>query len=293
MEIISLDPLGRPFLKWAGGKRALLPEILPRIPEFSGRYIEPFLGAGAVMLAIPTDIPKIGNDFNSELISVYTSIRDFHEDLLRELKKHKNTSEHFYKIREWDRLPGYKDRTPIQKAARFIYLNKTCFNGLYRVNSKGQFNVPYGSPNNPEIFNAAHLLRVSEILNGIDLEGHNSSPKVKISSGHFINVTSKAKKNDFIYLDPPYDPLTPTSAFVSYQKEGFGRSDQIELRDELVRLTELGAKFLLSNSDTPFIRKIYREPKLFRIESIQVRRAIGASASSRGKVGEVLITNYQ
>ena len=293
MEITSLDPLGRPFLKWAGGKRALLPEILPRIPEFSGRYIEPFLGAGAVMLAIPSDIPKIANDFNSELISVYTSIRDFHEDLIRELKKHKNTSEHFYKIREWDRLPGYKDRTSIQKAARFIYLNKTCFNGLYRVNSKGQFNVPYGSPNNPEIFNAAHLRRVSEILNGIDLEGQNSSPRVKISSGHFINVTSKAKKNDFIYLDPPYDPLTPTSAFVSYQKEGFGRSDQIEIRDELVRLTELGASFLLSNSDTPFIRKIYREPKLFKIESIQVRRAIGASASSRGKVGEVLITNYQ
>lgn len=293
MEITSLDPLGRPFLKWAGGKRALLPEILPRIPEFSGRYIEPFLGAGAVMLAIPAHIPKIANDFNSELISVYTSIRDFHEDLLRELKKHKNTSEHFYKVREWDRLPGYKDRTSIQKAARFIFLNKTCFNGLYRVNSKGQFNVPYGSPNNPEIFNAEHLRRVSEILNGIDLEGQNSSPKVKISSGHFINITSKARKNDFIYLDPPYDPLTPTSAFVSYQKEGFGRSDQIELRDELVRLTEVGARFLLSNSDTPFIRKIYREPKLFKIESIQVRRAIGASASSRGKVGEVLITNYQ
>jgi DNA adenine methylase len=292
MEITSLDPLGRPFLKWAGGKRALLPEILPRIPEFSGRYIEPFLGAGAVMLALPTDIPKIANDFNSELISIYTSIRDFHEDLLRELKRHKNTSEHFYKVREWDRLPGYENRTSIQKAARFIYMNKTCFNGLYRVNSKGQFNVPYGSPKNPEIFNAEHLRRVSEILNGIDLQGRKSSPKVKFSSGDFRNVTSKAKRDDFIYLDPPYDPLTPTSAFVSYQKEGFGRADQLALRDEVVRLTEIGASVLLSNSDTPFIRKIYRESKLFKIESIQVRRAIGASAASRGKVGEVLITNY-
>lgn len=292
MEISSLDPLGRPFLKWAGGKRALLPEILPRIPEFSGRYIEPFLGAGAVMLAIPSDIPKVLNDFNSELISVYTSIRDFHEDLIRELKKHKNTSEYFYKVREWDRLSGYEDRPSIQKAGRFIFLNKTCFNGLYRVNSKGHFNVPYGRPSNPEIFNAKHLERVSEILNGIGLEGVKESPKVKLSSGDFRNVTLKATKDDFIYLDPPYDPINTTSAFVSYQKEGFGRTNQIELRDEVVRLTKIGVPVLLSNSDTSFIRRIYREPKLFRIESIQVHRGIGASAASRGKVGEVLISNY-
>lgn len=292
MELTVIDPLARPFLKWAGGKRALLPEILPRIPTFEGRFIEPFLGAGAVSLALPVEIPKVANDFNSELVSVYLSIRDSKDELIRELKKHKNTQEHFLKVREWDRKPNYSARTTIEKAARFIFLNKTCFNGLYRVNSRGEFNVPFGHYKNPELFNPAHLERVSEILNGIESSGKKIAPKLILKTGDYRKVTKMAKPGDFVYLDPPYDPLNETSAFVSYQKEGFSREHQIELRDEVVRLTNLGIPVLLSNSDTKFIRKIYQEPKLFKIEAVQVRRAIGASAASRGNVSEVLVTNY-
>lgn len=286
------DPLARPFLKWAGGKRSLLSEILPRIPEFEGRFIEPFLGAGAVSIALPVEIPKVANDFNSELISVYISIRDNKDELIHELRKHKNTQEHFLKVRAWDRKPNYSARSTIEKAARFIYLNKTCFNGLYRVNSKGEFNVPYGHYKKPELFNSAHLERVSEILNGIGINGRKVSPKILLKSGDYRKVTKLAKKGDFVYLDPPYDPLNETSAFVSYQKEGFSREHQIELRDEAIRLTKLGIPLMLSNSDTKFIRRIYQEPKLFKIDTVQVRRAISASAESRGSVSEVLVTNY-
>lgn len=292
MEIEFNDPLARPFLKWAGGKRSLLGEILPRIPEFTGRYVEPFLGAGAVLLNIPANVPKIANDFNSELISVYTAIRDSKEELLNELRKHRNNQEHFLRVRSWDRKDDYVSRTPIEKAARFIYLNKTCFNGLYRVNSKGEFNVPFGHYKKPEIFSKEHIHRISDLLNGIDANGFKVAAKVKFKSGDYRNLTSLAQKGDFIYLDPPYDPLTSTASFVSYQKEGFTRENQIELRDELVRLTDLSIPVLLSNSDTPFIRKIYRETGLFKISGIKVRRAIGASAASRGLVGEVLISNY-
>lgn len=292
MEIEVQDPFARPFLKWAGGKRSLLNEILPRIPEISGRYIEPFLGAGAVLLAIPVEIPKLANDFNSELISVYTSIRDSKEELLHELKKHRNSQDHFLRVRGWDRRDDYANRTNIEKAARFIYLNKTCFNGLYRVNSKGEFNVPFGHYKKPEIFSREHLNRISDLLNGIDVDGGKVAPRVRFKSGDYRNLTSQAQKGDFVYLDPPYDPLTSTSSFVSYQKEGFTRENQLELRDELVRLSRKSIPVLLSNSDTPFIRKIYRESGIFNITSIKVRRAIGASAASRGLVSEVLITNY-
>jgi DNA adenine methylase len=293
MEIDKVDPFARPFLKWAGGKRSLLPEILPRIPEFEGRYMEPFLGAGAVALSLPVEIPKILNDFNSELISVYTSIRDHKDELIHELKRHKNNKEYFLKVRSWDRNPNYSSKTAIEKAARFIFLNKTCFNGLYRVNSKGEFNVPFGDYKNPELFNLTHINRIHEILNGIEASGRKIAPKVQLKSGDYRKITQLAQSGDFIYFDPPYDPLNATSAFVSYQKEGFGREHQIQLRDEIIRLTELGIPVLLSNSDTSFIRKIYKESKLFKIETIQVRRAISASAGSRGIVSEVLINNFK
>lgn len=292
MDIVVDDPFARPFLKWAGGKRSLLSEIFPRIPSFSGRYIEPFLGAGAVLLALPVEVPKIANDFNSELISVYKSVQDSEEDLLHELRKHKNNKEYFLRVRGWDRKDDYSTRSSIEKAARFIYLNKTCFNGLYRVNSKGEFNVPFGYYKNPEIFSKEHIQRVAELLNGISVDGRKLAPKVKFKTGDYRKLTSMAQKGDFIYLDPPYDPLTSTASFVGYQKEGFTRLNQIELRDELVRLTKLSIPVMLSNSDTPFIRKIYREPGIFTINSIKARRAISASAASRGLVSEVLITNY-
>ena len=293
MDFDKSNSSAKPFLKWAGGKRALLPEIYKRIPYFDGRYFEPFLGAGAALISLPIDIPKIGNDFNGELIGVFKTIRDNTDELIEELKKHRNTKEHFLRVRAWDRKEDYSARSEIQKAARFIYLNKTCFNGLYRVNSSGQFNVPYGHQSKPEIYSRELLYRISDILNGIDQSGNKVSARTILKTGDYRNVTEMAKAGDFLYFDPPYDPLSTTASFVSYQKEGFGRNEQLELRDELVRLTELRIPVLLSNSDTTFIRKIYRESGLFRLETIQVRRAISASASGRGMVPELFVSNYR
>ena len=279
----------RPFLKWAGGKRALLPEILPRIPRYDGRYIEPFLGAGAVMFAMPVQTAKIANDFNQDLIEVYETIRDFRDELLHELGRHKSTKEHFLEVRAWDRKDDFVRRTPVERAARFIFLNRTCFNGLYRVNSKGQFNVPFGNYNKPDWVLTKTISDASAFLNH---KQKNGSFTTTLRSGDYRDSTALATKGDFVYLDPPYDPANATSSFVAYQSDGFGRDDQIALRDELARLTGLGIPVLLSNSDTTFIREIYGDESLFRIDFVKVSRAIGASANSRSKASEVLINNF-
>jgi DNA adenine methylase len=277
----------KPFLKWAGGKRAVLPEILPRIPEFEGTFIEPFLGAGAVLFSIPAETKKIANDFNSELIGVYKAVRDDLDRLVHELKKHKNTKEHFLKVRAMDRNPSFHKVDPVAKAARFIYLNKTCFNGLYRVNADGYFNVPFGNYARPEIVSPENLLKVSEFLSK-KISGRSA---VRFMVGDFAKTTALAKPGDFVYLDPPYDPTSGTSSFVNYQQQGFTKLDQQRLRDEMIRLTKIGVPVLLSNSDTSFIRSLYSDRSMFRIEKIQVRRTISASVTSRGSVGEVLVSN--
>lgn len=282
------EPAIRPFLKWAGGKRALLPEILPRVPQFNGRYIEPFLGAGAVMFAMASPRPKVINDFNVDLIEVYESIRDFPEELIRHLRQHVNSKEHFLAVRSWDRRDDFIRRDPVERAARFIYLNRTCFNGLYRVNSKGQFNVPFGNYEKPDLVLTKTIHDASEFLNSKDPKG---KPLVSIYSGDYRNATSLAKQGDFVYLDPPYDPVSATAAFVSYQQDGFNREDQAELRDEILRLTSLKVPVLLSNSDTPFIRDLFADSSVFEIESVKVSRTIGASVASRRKAGEVLVNN--
>ncbi len=292
MHFDGSDPHARPFLKWAGGKRSLLPDIYKRIPDFTGTYIEPFMGAGASLLSIPVKVPRIGNDFNPELIEVYVAIRDSLQELVEELSKHKYEKDYYYEVRKWDRTSSYSKLTAAQRAARFIYLNKSCYNGLYRVNSKGQFNVPFGQQGNPKIHNLEHLKRISQILNGLDAAGNKAGNPVKLKSGDYREITSLATREDFVYLDPPYDPLTPSSSFVSYHKEGFSSDNQIELRDELIRLTLLGVPILMSNSDTKFIQKIYRAPKLFKIEKVQVRRSVGAQPSSRGMISEVLVSNF-
>ena len=212
---MTIQPV-RPFLKWAGGKRALLPEILPRVPMFTGMYIEPFLGAGAVMFAMPRETPKIVNDFNIDLIETYEMIRDFPDDIIRNLRKHQNTKEHFLAVRSWDRNEDFVGRDPVERAARFIYLNRTCFNGLYRVNSKGQFNVPFGNYVNPDLVMAKTILDASSFLSAKSQQGKSV---VELTSGDYRIATSKAKAGDFVYLDPPYDPISVTSSFVAYQLE--------------------------------------------------------------------------
>jgi DNA adenine methylase len=287
---VKADVHPTPFLKWAGGKRALVPQILPRFPEKFGTYIEPFLGAGSLFFALPANTKKIANDFNPELISTYEAIRDDLPGLLRELKKRTNTKEDYLAVREWDRSPAFGRRSKTSRAARFIFLNKTGYNGLYRVNSRGQYNVPYGAPKTVNFVQEDNLRAVSAFLNEKTARG---AACVKLMSGDYRLALAKAQKGDFVYLDPPYDPLSATSAFTSYNENGFGREDQEELKRQIVALTEKGVKVLLSNSDTAFIRALYSDESLFQVETINVRRAISAQKTSRGVITEVLVNNFK
>jgi len=279
-----------PFLKWAGGKRSLVTTILPRFPQKFGTYIEPFLGAGSLFFSLPPEVKKIGNDYNQELISTYESIRDDLPGVLKELRKRSNTKEDYLAVRDWDRKPTFLRRSSAARAARFIFLNKTGYNGLYRVNSKGQYNVPYGAPKTVNFIQEENLRAVSNFLNAKTQRGANS---VLLISGDYRLALAKAKRGDFVYLDPPYDPLSITSAFTSYNENGFGRPDQEELQRQIVQLTKKGVKVLLSNSDTEFIRDLYADSSTFEIETINVRRAISAQKSSRGVITEVLINNFK
>lgn len=269
-----------PFLKWAGGKRQLLPEIRKYIPKKYNTYYEPFVGAGAVLFDLQPNKVVI-NDINSELINTYKVIQNNIDDLIVELRKHKNDPDHFYKIRDLDRSEDFEKLTSVEKSARLIYLNKTCFNGLFRVNSQGQFNVPFGKYKNPQIVNEAVLRAVHNYLN---------TANVTILNEDFEKALSKAKKGDFIYIDPPYDPLSNTSSFTGYNLDGFNRDDQERLRDVFEELDKRGCKVLLSNSATDFIKDLYKD---YHIEIVSASRNINSIASKRGKIDEVLVMNYE
>lgn len=275
-----------PFLKWVGGKRALLPKILPvveqwRVSNPNGRYFEPFVGAGAVLFNVDPNLKKFANDYNHRLIEVYKVIKNDPKGLINELEKHRNEPDYFYQVREWDRLPSWDKRTSVEVAARFIFLNKTCFNGLYRENRNGKFNVPFGNYKNPRIVDIENIMSVSRFLN--------SSPKTSLTSGDYRECTKKAKTGDFVYFDPPYDPVSKTSSFTAYVGNGFAWKDQVELRDEATRLVNLGIKVLLSNSNTKRVRKIYQETGLFKINTVEIHRGISSKNETRGVVKELLI----
>lgn len=272
----------QPFLKWAGGKRQLLPEIRKYIPKNFLHYYEPFIGAGAVLFDLQPKQATI-NDVNHELINIYEVIRDDVDGLLKDLRRHKNESDYFYEIRSLDRSEDYASLSAVERASRLIYLNKTCYNGLYRVNSKGQFNAPFGKYHSPNIVNEDVLRDVSDYLNRAN---------IKMRNVDFAEAVQEAKKGDFIYFDPPYDPLSETASFTSYSNKGFTRADQKRLRDLYVELHERGCYVLLSNSDTPFIRELYEKitPKI-NVVSVQATRAINSQAAKRGKIGELLVTN--
>jgi len=274
------NKLAQPFLKWAGGKRQLLPEIRKYIPKKINTYYEPFIGAGAVLFDLQPKKAVI-NDINVELVNVYNTIKDNAEELIEDVKKHKNESDYFYAIRDLDRQPEYKELSPIERASRIIYLNKTCFNGLFRVNSQGQFNVPFGKYKNPQIVNEVVVKAVHNYF---------SSSDVTIMNEDFETVVENAKKGDFVYFDPPYDPVSDTSSFTGYSLDGFNRDDQIRLRDLFVELDKRGCKVLLSNSATDFIKEIYSD---FHIEIVSAARSINSVASKRGKIDEVLVMNYE
>lgn len=275
------DNVLSPILKWVGGKRQLLKDIIPLIPEKYSTYVEPFVGGGAVLFSIQ---PKkaIINDLNIELINVYKIIRDKPDELISLLEEHEifNSKEYFYKIRELDRTEKYSELTDIEKAARIIYMNKTCFNGLFRVNQAGQFNSPYGKYKNPNIVNMNVLLAISKYFN---------KNNVKIVDGDYREVLKNLKKDTFVYLDPPYMPLSSSSSFTGYTENGFDKNQQIKLKEECDKLNSKGIKFLLSNSDHPFIRDLYKD---YKIITIKAKRSINSNGNKRGEINEVLIRNY-
>jgi DNA adenine methylase len=282
--MVKKPSLIKPFLKWAGGKRQLLPEIRKHLPAHinSYTYYEPFVGAGAVFFDLQPGKAVI-NDFNAQLIKTYTVIREQIEALVKLLNDYqkKNTKEYYYQIRNLDRdKKSFEKLTDVEKAARLIFLNKTCYNGLYRVNSQGLFNVPFGKYKNPAICEETVLRQISAWLNSSD---------ITIVNHDFEDAVSGADKRSFVYFDPPYHSPHRTG-FTGYQADGFGEGEQERLGRVFAGLTVKGAKCLLSNADTPFIRDLYKD---FEIVPVQAKRAINSDSAGRGLVKEVLIKNWK
>lgn len=275
------NKLVAPVLKWVGGKRQLLDTLTPLLPKKITTYCEPFVGGGALLFYLQPNCAYV-NDINGELIRVYTVIKNDVEALIYSLQKYKNESEFFYSVRDWDRdKEKYASLSDIEKAARILYLNKTCYNGLFRVNNSGEFNSPFGNYRNPNIVNAPTLRAVSSYLN---------SATVHLSSIDYAQVLETLPKGTFVYLDPPYDPVSDTASFTGYSKGGFSREDQIRLRKCCDTLNAKGLKFMLSNSSTAFIHKQYSE---YNITIVQAKRAVNSDSAKRGEVDEVVVRNYE
>ena len=268
-----------PVVKWVGGKRQLLDAIQKHVPKKYNTYYEPFLGGGAVLFALQPG-KAVVNDINGELINLYRVIKDDVDALIADLQKHKNEADYYYKIREYDRdKQKYASLTPVEKASRLIFLNKTCYNGLFRVNRAGEFNTPFGKYKNPNIVNAAALKAISAFFKQTDITFCNIDFEAAVQS---------ATQGDFVYLDPPYDPVSDTASFTGYNKGGFNRQEQIRLKRLCDDLHRRKVKFLLSNSATSFIKDLYRE---YHIEIIQAKRAINSDPDKRGEIDEVLVRN--
>ena len=271
------------LVKWAGGKKQLLEQFKPLFPKKITTYLEPFVGGGAVAFYIikkykPRKV--ILSDVNEELINAYNIVKTDVESLIMELKQHKeyhlaDKENYYYEIRgvNPNLLP------PLERAARFIYLNKTCFNGLYRVNSKGGFNVPIGDQKNPGVCMEEDLREISKLLK-----------KATINVMPFEKIVKLVKKGNFIYFDPPYYPLPGKSSFTTYSKNKFLGEEQEKLAEIFKKLDKKGCKVMLSNSDTKFIKDLYNDYK--PIKKVNARRMINCNASKRGKIKEVVITNY-
>ncbi len=275
----------QPVLKWAGGKRQLLPQLQEYFPKKKNtKYYEPFVGGGAVLFHLQPKKAVI-NDYNEDLINLYVCIKNNLEELIEKLKFYegKNDSVSYYEIRGVDRTAEYKKWTPVEKAARLVYLNRTCYNGLFRMNSAGQFNSPYGSYKNPCICNEPVLRAMNKYFNENEIE---------FRIGDFEDACKDAPKGSFIYLDPPYDQYDEQLNFVGYTKDGFTRDDQIRLKKMCDKLIEKGCYVMISNSKTPFIVDLYKDSTkyiTYSINTVNARRNINSNAQKRGEVEEVLI----
>jgi len=267
-----------PFLKWAGGKRQLLGQIEEYLPKKFNKYIEPFVGGGALFFyLLPEEAVLI--DTNEELVNTYLIIKNRVKELIKSLKKHKNEKEYFYKVRNIDRnYKEYQKLSNVEKASRTIFLNRCCYNGLYRVNSKGQFNVPFGKYKNPKFCDEENLLAVNRVLQ-----------QAEIIAGDFEKCLEFSTPNDFVYFDPPYQPISETANFTSYTKENFSKEDQLRLFKTYQKLDERGCKVMLSNSYNDFIMNLYQK---YKINYVSAKRAINSDANGRGEIRELLIINY-
>ncbi len=267
-----------PILKWAGGKRSLIPYILGLLPpDYKQRiYHEPFFGGGALFFTLRPTRGSI-NDINPRLINFYKVVRDDPEGLIKTAMKYRYEKETFYKLREHYNRASL---SPIEDAALTLYLNKTAFNGLYRVNSKGEFNVPFGRYTNPTIVDKDRIRAASKQLQQID-----------IMQKDFSYVIERADEGSICYFDPPYLPVSDTSNFTSYARDGFTWTDQVRLRDACITLHEKGVLFVLSNSYVEKLVDFYRDVSDFKIHVVQANRAINSKAAARGPVKEALITN--
>ncbi|MBA3391043.1 MAG: DNA adenine methylase [Deltaproteobacteria bacterium] len=268
-------PVASPVIKWVGGKTKLLPELLARLPDRFGRYYEPFAGGAALFFRVAPSRAVLA-DSNADLINLYSAIAEDHAAVVRRLQHHRtaHSEAHYYEMRErWNQQrPSWN---AAERAAAFIYLNKTCFNGLWRVNRSGAFNVPIGRYIDPPICVPEALRAAHEVL-----------ARAELRCGDYKTAVSTATRGDFLYFDPPYDPLTPTASFTSYTANVFGPDQQRELAETARTLVSRGCKVMLSNSDTPFIRTLY---KGFQIDRVKCSRAINSNAAKRGDVDEVIV----
>lgn len=263
-----------PFVKWAGGKRRLLSQLAPFLPATYGTYIEPFLGGGALYLALEPRHAILA-DLNQELILCYQVVRDHLEALLIDLDRHVYERDYYYRLRAMDPAT----LSPVGRASRFLYLNKCGYNGLYRVNADGRFNVPFGRYTRPpRLYQEAPMREISMLLR-----------TARIQAAPYQETLELGRAGDFVYLDPPYHPLSPTAAFTAYTAGAFGDRDQRELADWYRLLDRRGCRLMLNNSDTPLIRQLYHD---FHIEELQALRAINSDPLARGPITELLILNY-
>jgi len=276
----SLFPAPRPFLKWAGGKGQLLPDLLKQVRKAMpfGQYHEPFVGGGALFFELVASSALEGkallSDNNESLVEAYLGVRNRVESVIAILLQHKrkHSEKHYYSVRSGD------PKGRAERAARIIYLNRTCFNGLFRENSKGEFNVPMGSYVNPLICDGENLRACAKALK-----------RAKVEQRPFETVLERVQPGDFVYFDPPYVPVSATSNFTSYDKEGFGENAQRRLAEVFAELARGGVKVLLSNSDTPLVRELYND---FEIEIVYANRMVNSRADRRGKIAELLVRSF-
>jgi DNA adenine methylase len=274
----------QPFLKWVGGKAQLIRQFDNFFPAQIDRYFEPFIGGGAVFFHLRHRFPKMRGflrDINPELINAYRAVQKSPRELMRRLDEHSacfraDREKYFYLTRAEHHLPP---TAVVERAARMIFLNKTCFNGLWRVNARGEFNVPIGSHKAPNLYDEENILMASQALQGVDLAVQD-----------FRDTLRETEEGDFVYIDPPYYPISATASFTSYAKEDFGPEEQHELAAVFADAAQRGVRVMLSNSDTPFIRKLYRD---FQIHTVQARRAINCDGSKRGHINEVVIVGLK